>query len=440
MKVFGPGVATAEGSDWQRQRKLTATPFNEQNSKSVWAESLSQADAMLRSWISNGDDGSRDTAEDVRTLAINVLAFAGFQKSYPFQSQRQKAELQGETTLSSYRDALAVILRNVLVIIVLPASCFALPFLPKKWTKIGLAMTAFKQYMLEEVADEKLSISEGKPGTGTLVSNLVRASEQHRQDNENSGTRPQTLKPLSIPEILGNIFVFNFAGHDTTAIFLSYALLLLVAYPEIQDWVSEEINQHLPSAFSVDSRNYVDNFSKLQRCLAVLLETLRLYNPIPGIPKHTSSNPQTLTLSPGRTVNIPPNTLVCPNLQALHTHPRYWGEDSLRWRPQRWIISSTPTDPSLETETLRTPQKGTFIAWSEGLQNCPGKRFAQVEFVAVMVALFKGHRAEVVPAYEGEPREEGRKRVQSVVEDSELTLLLGMRNPGAVKVRWVKQA
>lgn len=57
-----------------------------------------------------------------------------------------------------------------------------------------------------------------------------------------------------------------------------------------------------------------------------------------------------------------------------------------------------------------------------------------------MVALFRGHRAEVVPAYEGEPREEGRNRVKSVVEDSELTLLLGMRNPGAVKVRWVKHA
>lgn len=226
---------------------------------------------MLRSWLLNGDDGSRDTAEDVRTLAINVLASAGFQKSYPFQSSRQKAELQEEAALSSYRDALAVVLRNVLVIIVLPASFFTLPFLPKRWTKIGMAMTAFKQYMLEEIADEKLSISEGKPGSGSLVSNLVRASEQQKQDNKNSGPRPQILKPLSIPEILGNIFVFNFAGHDTTAISLSYAVLLLVAYPEIQDWISEEINQYLPSASSEDSRSYEDNFPKLQRCLAVLV-------------------------------------------------------------------------------------------------------------------------------------------------------------------------
>ncbi|KAI4207057.1 MAG: hypothetical protein LQ346_000775 [Caloplaca aetnensis] len=395
---------------------------------------------MIQSWTSNGDDGSRHTADDVRTLAIDVLAFAGFQKSYPFLSHRQKAELQDEAILSSYRDALAIILRNVLVIIVLPASFFNLPFLPKKWTQIGLAMSAFKKYMLDEVADEKRSISEGKPGSGTLVSNLVQASEQQDQDSKNNSTRMQTLKPLTISEILGNIFVFNFAGHDTTAISLSYALLLLVAHPEVQDWISEEINHYLASP-SPDSRNYESTFPKLQRCLAVLFETLRLYNPIPGIPKHTSSNPQTLTLSPNNTLNIPPHTLVCPNLQALHTHPRYWGEDSLLWRPQRWITtsSSPPKDPSLETETLDTPKKGTFIAWSEGLQNCPGKRFAQVEFVAVIVALFRAHRAEVVPAYEGETQGEGRKRVMDAVADSELTLLLGMRDPGAVKVRWVRR-
>lgn len=59
--------------------------------------------------------------------------------------------------------------------------------------------------------------------------------------------------------------------------------------------------------------------------------------------------------------------------------------------------------------------------------------------MAVIVALFRAHRAEVVPAYEGETQGEGRKRVMDAVADSELTLLLGMRDPGAVKVRWVRR-
>lgn len=62
----------------------------------------------------------------------------------------------------------------------------------------------------------KQLISERKAGSGTLVSNLVRASEQP-QDPSTSSVR-QVQKPLSIDEIVGNIFVFNFAGHDTTSI------------------------------------------------------------------------------------------------------------------------------------------------------------------------------------------------------------------------------
>ena len=67
LNVFGPNVFTvrlafwlfkltvltqrmkAEGPDWQRQRKLTATPFNEQKSNLVRKEGLNQAGDMLQS-------------------------------------------------------------------------------------------------------------------------------------------------------------------------------------------------------------------------------------------------------------------------------------------------------------------------------------------------------------------------------------------------------
>ncbi|KAL8843793.1 MAG: hypothetical protein Q9176_001755 [Flavoplaca citrina] len=447
LKVFGPSVSTAEGSDWQRQRKLTATPFNEQKSSSVWSESLRQANDILQSWTSCGLDGAEYCAEDVRTLAINVLAFAGFQKSYPFKGSHQADTTTTTTTTttpSTYRDALAIILQNVLALLVVPSQVFSLPFLPKKWAQVGWAKTAFKKYMLEQLADEKQLISKGKPGSGTLVSNLVRASEEPKAlGKSNTG---KVHKPLSIDEILGNIFIFNFAGHDTTSISLAYAIFLLAAHPKVQDWISEEIDFYLGSEPDPTKWQYETTFPKLQRCLAVLLETLRLYNPIPGVPKHTGPRPQHLTLSNTLILDIPPNTLVVPGLQALHTHPRYWGPDSLTWRPSRWIIPSPspPANPSLHTtlltEKLLTPQKGTFIAWSEGLQNCPGKKFAQVEFVATMARLFRDHRAEAVPdSGLGESLEEARERVMGVVRDSDVELLLKMRETGGVRIRWVER-
>ncbi len=125
---------------------------------------------------------------------------------------------------------------------------------------------------------------------------------------------------------------------------------------------------------------------------------------------------------------------------ALQTHPRYWGHDSLTWKPSRWIIqSSSNTSDDLGTrlsqETILAPQKGAFIAWSEGVRNCPGKKFAQVEFVATMAALFREFVAEPV-ARDGETPNAARQRVLEVVKDSNVELLLQMRNPESVSVKW----
>ena len=49
LSVFGLSISTSDGQEWQRQRKLTATPFNERKSVLVWDETLRQAKDMLNS-------------------------------------------------------------------------------------------------------------------------------------------------------------------------------------------------------------------------------------------------------------------------------------------------------------------------------------------------------------------------------------------------------
>ncbi|KAI9689168.1 MAG: hypothetical protein M1822_000906 [Bathelium mastoideum] len=422
LGVFGPNIATSEGQDWQRQRKLTATPFNEQKSPLVWEESLRQASDMLKSWRSAGSDGFTTTADDTRTLALHVLAYVAFQKSYPFQSV-SKAGVQDVDSMT-YRDSLAIILSNAFTVMVLPLSVFSFPF-GKKWNQIGWAIHYFRSYMMKQLKDEQYLVRTGKSGTGTLVSNLVRASVD--ATNENGA-----MKPLTEDEILGNIFVFNFAGHDTTALSLASCMLLLVANPDVQDWVHEELEYYLEDSKSSD---YNDVFPKLKRTLAVLLETLRLYNPLIGTPKWTGEQPTYLDIN-GKTFLVPADTLVCPALQTLHTDPRRWGKDSLTWRPQRWISHSNSTArPQLESEELFKPSKGTYFPWAEGARNCPGRKFAQVEFVATLVALLRDHIAEPVPK-SGESLDEARQRTLKVVQNSSMELLLQMRNPSSVHVRW----
>lgn len=66
---------------------------------------------------------------------------------------------------------------------------------------------------------------------------------------------------LSVSEILGNVSVINFAGHDTTANILAYAILYFAAYPEVQDWVGDEFNEVLRDSSS-ETWSYEPLFSR----------------------------------------------------------------------------------------------------------------------------------------------------------------------------------
>ena len=93
---------------------------------------------------------------------------------------------------------------------------------------------------------------------------------------------------------------------------------------------------------------------------------------------------------------------------------------------------------NLESESLYTPPPGTYIPWSDGARVCPGKKFSQVEFVAVMVALFGSYRVEPVPR-RGESMAMALVRTLDTVKDSAMVLLLQMRNPESLGLKWVKR-
>jgi len=162
------------------------------------------------------------------------------------------------------------------------------------------------------------------------------------------------------------------------------ALYFLAANPDIQDWVSDEIRT-VPAGRKLHQLDYRADFPRLKRCLAVLFEALRLYTIVPAI-KWTDARPTTLAVG-DKVVNLPPKTIVLPSYASMHTDPRYWGSDSLSWRPSRWIRPGRNGNPPGDEE-MDMNVRGAFLGWSEGIRDCPGKRSSQVEFVALLVGLF----------------------------------------------------
>lgn len=150
----------------------------------------------------------------------------------------------------------------------------------------------------------------------------------------------------------------------------------------------------------------------------------------------------------GRPVLLPPGMTVAPNVIASHTMPEVWGEDHMVFRPGRWIDQAgdgatevlLDLPESVREKTMSSDSKGiTFFPWSSGGRVCPGKKFSQVEVLAVVSSILRDYRIEVVP--EGlETEEQARKRCLEVIEDSETQITLQMRRPDTIWLRAVKRA
>ena len=95
-------------------------------------------------------------------------------------------------------------------------------------------------------------------------------SETQVKGEKNTGLRKMMQSDLTETKIYGNIFVFSFAGHNTTANVLAFAVELLATRPAILDWIAEEL-QGVIGYKEPTEWSYHDDFSPLKRCLAVIV-------------------------------------------------------------------------------------------------------------------------------------------------------------------------
>jgi cytochrome P450 len=154
------------------------------------------------------------------------------------------------------------------------------------------------------------------------------------------------------------------------------------------------------------------------------------------IPRYTGAGSPTLKLK-GKNHTLPPKTHVIISVGSLNTTPIIWGSDSLSFRPDRWI-SKAGGSTDLEHEEM-IPIPVGYLPWSIGPRSCPGKKFAQVEFVAVIAHLFRRHRVKAV-LEPGETMAAVKKRIFATLEDSALELTIKMNHPENVKLVWEKEA
>lgn len=255
QNVFGPHILSAEGKVWQRHRRLIAPSFNEKSSSSVWHESVQQTRDMLKLWKMS-TTGISTTVLDTTTVGLNVLTGCVFGIMQKFGEEHPELKADGQL---SYRDAIMIVVKRFPILLVLPEKYLCLPFMPSAVRLLGRACKEFRAHVNTMLIRER----ESKNGVhANLLTNLIRASEAEKANKESIG--------LTDEELLGNMFVFTVAGHETTANTAATAIVYLARYPKYQAWLREELQHVLKDQENVQLA-YSTSFPRLKRCLAIMV-------------------------------------------------------------------------------------------------------------------------------------------------------------------------
>ena len=220
---------------------------------------------MIKYWSSKSSINS--VAPDTRTVSLHVMSGAIFGKSYVFRGADENTSSTEEHS-SSYGEALRIILDRCIPLVVLGRKNLSKKWLPKSFRELYQATLVFQEHMTKAYEGEKRAISRNDKLENNLMTSLVRASQANV--DQRGSTTGSHQEDLTEEEVYGNVFVFNFAGHDATANSLAIGICCLATRPDIQDWIAEEINAVLTGVESTKS-SYEATFPRLPRCLAVVV-------------------------------------------------------------------------------------------------------------------------------------------------------------------------
>jgi cytochrome P450 len=328
LEVLGNGLLTSDGEEWRRQRRRIQPGFRHESIQRYARLIAEEAESLVRG-LRDGD--VLDLRREMMQLTLRIVCRALFGQHFAGQSARLARAIR-----------------------VLQEQVFLPKFLPTWLPSPGRLL---KRYMIAEVDREVFPIIDRGGEPGSLLSDLLAMI-----DEEGAMTREQ---------LRDEVVTLFLAGHETTALALTWTCYQLALHPEIDAELSAELS-HTPADLATAQ------LSQLPLAERVLNETLRLYPPAYVIPRVCA---EPLELGGYR---LEPGAEVWMWIYFMHHDPR-WFDEPERFRPERFLP---------EAEALRRPS--AFIPFGAGSRACVGRHFAVLEAILCLAALLRRFKLHLV--------------------------------------------
>lgn len=339
--IFGKSMITHDGVLWQKIRMPQQAAFHPDMFAEYIPYFLAAIDSKMALWTDLAAKGEPfEMVEQTWTLAADMICKALFDRDMPFN-----------------------------------------PHFVFKCVKAYTDVMNHKSIRLKKVAGEEFEITEEDAAKAMEVwagvpPEVFAADPREMRERTLLKMIEAVVADPNVPEFdqqqaIDELKQYLWAGTETTALTLAWAMYLTSKHPEAADRIRAEGEQVYG-----DRAPTAADYSALAYTRAVVQETMRLYPPIWGLIR-TASKPDEID---GKEIKVGDRIVMFA--YGVHHNPKYWDEPE-EFRPERFIGNQK-----------RVPY--TYLPFGGGKRSCIGGAMSQVENTLALSILLRKFQPEYV--------------------------------------------
>ncbi|MEQ8824802.1 MAG: cytochrome P450 [Filomicrobium sp.] len=341
--IFGKSMITNDGALWQKIRMPQQPAFH----PDMFADYIPYFNQAIRTkmetWEELAKSGqSTEMVEQTWTLAADMICKALFDRDMPFNPHVVFKYVKTYTDVMNHKS-----MRD------------------KKLAGDG---AEFGQSSTTEAVEAWWSVPPA----------VIAADPREEREQTLLKMIEEAAADPNVPEFdkqqaIDEIKQYLWAGTETTALTLAWALYLVSKHPEAADRIRKEGEE-----VCGDREPNAADYSALIYTRSVIQETMRLYPPVWSLIR-TAAGPDEID---GKEIKEGDRIVLFG--YGAHHNPKFW-EDPEAFMPERWMGDSA-----------KKRVKYSYIPFGAGKRSCIGGAMSQVENTLALVQLLRRFRPEYV--------------------------------------------
>ena len=345
--IFGSGLLGIDGELWRAHRRIMAPSFDPRSVASYAPAVSSAADDFVGHWRALGPGAPIDMAEEMTDLTLRIISRTMFSSDRP-------------DLLNAIRGSLgagSLAIGDISILDLLPITGEAR--MRRRERLIARTFAPLDAVVSEMIAERAAGAGEGP---ADLLSRLMAAANE-------------TSRQLSAQEIRDEVVTIFVAGHETTAMTMSWTWYLLATHPAWAGRLEAELDGVLGGRPAGQ-----DDLPNLPLTRRIIEESMRLYPAAPGLSTRVALADDTLAGE-----KIAKGTAIVLLPWVLHRHRRLW-DDPERFDPDRFLPERSHGRPRF-----------AFLPFGGGPRVCIGQVLAVNEAILLLATLAQHFRPRMAP-------------------------------------------